>query len=328
MLSIHGIGIFRPENIITNKFLEDLDIGTSNDWIMERVGIKTRRTVLDLDYIKKTKNANTQAAREASLYTNAQTGAKAAIEAVKNAGLKLEDIGMLISGCSDPQYNTPTEAATISAELGIEVPSIDLNSACSSIGAQFHFLNMMGGDLMPEYILLVNSENNTRAVDYSDRTASVLWGDCTTATVVSTKHASKHQVQNSFLDGAPSGNKKVIVERYGHFAQEGKTVQKFAIKKSILLLNHFRENIDPAHAENMKFIGHQANLLMLQSVCRLGEIKEENHYFNVDNYGNTGAAGAVSTLGENIHKLETGDNIVIGVVGAGLTWAGFHLAVK
>jgi 3-oxoacyl-[acyl-carrier-protein] synthase-3 len=328
MVYIHGIGIFRPENVIDNKFLEDLDIGTSNDWIMERVGIKTRRTVLDLDYIRETKNHCTKAAREASIYTNAQTGANAAREAIKNAGIKPEDIGMVISGCSDPQYNTPTEAATIAAEIGIEAPSVDLNSACSSIGVQFHFLNMMNSDMMPDYVLLVNAENNTRHVDYSDRTASVLWGDCTTATVVSTKHASKYFVKNSFLDGAPSGNRKVVVERYSHFNQDGKTVQKFAIKKSMLLINQFRNQMSADDGLDLKFIGHQANLMMLNSVCRLAEIKEGNHYYNVDNYGNTGAAGAVSTLGENIHKLQSGDNLVIGVVGAGLTWAGFHLGVK
>ena len=67
MLYLHAMGNFNPENVITNKFLEDLDIGTSNDWIIERVGIVNRRTVLPLDYIKKTKNADFRAAFEARL---------------------------------------------------------------------------------------------------------------------------------------------------------------------------------------------------------------------------------------------------------------------
>jgi 3-oxoacyl-[acyl-carrier-protein] synthase-3 len=66
MLYLHGMGHFNPENIISNKFLEDLDIGTSNEWILERVGIANRRTVLPLDYIKETKNADFRAAFEAN----------------------------------------------------------------------------------------------------------------------------------------------------------------------------------------------------------------------------------------------------------------------
>ena len=58
MIYLHGIGHFHPENVITNQFLEELDIGTTVDWIMERVGIETRRTILPLDYIRKTKNAD------------------------------------------------------------------------------------------------------------------------------------------------------------------------------------------------------------------------------------------------------------------------------
>lgn len=62
MLYLHAMGHFNPENVISNKFLEDLDIGTTNEWIMERVGIENRRTVLPLDYIVQTRNQNPQAA--------------------------------------------------------------------------------------------------------------------------------------------------------------------------------------------------------------------------------------------------------------------------
>ena len=76
-LHLHGLGHFHPENEISNKLLEELDIGTDNDWIVERVGIRARRTVLSLDYIRQTKNADVRAAAGAALYTNAQLGARA-----------------------------------------------------------------------------------------------------------------------------------------------------------------------------------------------------------------------------------------------------------
>ena len=66
-LYLHGMGHFHPENVITNSFLEEMDIGTTETWIMERVGIHTRRTVLPLDYIKETKNRDPREAFAAGL---------------------------------------------------------------------------------------------------------------------------------------------------------------------------------------------------------------------------------------------------------------------
>jgi len=78
MLYLHSMGHFNPENVLSNKFLEELDIGTTNDWIMERVGIKNRRTVLPLDYIRKTKNVNPLESFAVRQYTNSQMSARAA----------------------------------------------------------------------------------------------------------------------------------------------------------------------------------------------------------------------------------------------------------
>ena len=77
-LHVHGLGHFHPGNEITNQFLEDLDIGTDDKWIMERVGIRSRRTALDLDYIRETRNRDVRAAAEATTVSLAEQGAHAA----------------------------------------------------------------------------------------------------------------------------------------------------------------------------------------------------------------------------------------------------------
>jgi len=74
---VHGIGHFHPENVIDNAFLESLDVGADRSWIIERVGIHTRRTVLPLDYIRTTRNRDPRSNREASLYTDIETGSRA-----------------------------------------------------------------------------------------------------------------------------------------------------------------------------------------------------------------------------------------------------------
>src|SRR5262245_21140352 len=98
MLYFHGFGHFHPENQLDHAFLESLDIGTNDQWIVERVGIRNRRTVLPLDYIRATKNKDLRAAQEAALYSNAETGRRAALVAIERAGIEPKDIGMVIAG--------------------------------------------------------------------------------------------------------------------------------------------------------------------------------------------------------------------------------------
>ncbi|MCA9732316.1 MAG: ketoacyl-ACP synthase III [Deferribacteres bacterium] len=317
---LHGIGHFHPENVIDNKFLEDLDIGTNNEWIIERVGIETRRTVLPLDYIRETHNQDMRAAYEASLYTNAKSGALAAEKAIAAAGISKEDIGLVIAGGCTPEYETPAESATIAGELGLEKPCYDINSACSTFGAHIYNLSMMRPEALPEYILLVIVENSTRSVDYSDRSAAVLWGDASMAAVVSTRVPGPAQIDFSTLTSSPAGWDKVVVHRMHHFTQEGKTVQTFAIKRTIRLYREIEEKFGASH-DKLYFISHQANLRMLESVCSRCNIPDDLHLYNVDKFGNTGATGAPTVLNQNWSKFKPGDAVALIVVGAGLSWS-------
>src|SRR5262245_33087077 len=187
MLYLHGFGHFHPENQLDNAFLESLDIGTNEQWIVDRVGIRNRRTVLPLNYIRTTKNKDIRAAQQAALYTNAETGRRAALMAIERAGIKPTDIGMVIAGGCSPDTCIPAEAAAVAKALGLVVPAFDLHSACSSFGAQCHFLSHMAPAILPDFVLLVTPENTTRITDFSDRSSAILFGDATSAAVVSTK---------------------------------------------------------------------------------------------------------------------------------------------
>ncbi len=327
-LYLHSVGYFHPENVIDNKLLEELDIGTSDEWIVERVGIRTRRTVLPIDYIRTTRNKDVRAGQEAALYNNVETGKRAGLDALAKAGLKPEDIGMVIAGGCSPEMQIPSEANRIAHALGIEAPALDINSACSSFGAQLHLLARMKP--LPRFVLVVNPENTTRVVDYGDRSAAVLWGDATSAAIVSSEVPSRLRVTATMLDSSPAGWNQVTVPNFGHFAQNGSAVQRFAIKTTLLCL----EKLLPAARARaqrtggtVKFVGHQANGLMLDNVIRRAEIPPEHHFHNVFDYGNTGAAGAPSVLGMHWDKLKDGDTVVLVVVGSGLTWAGLQIDV-
>jgi 3-oxoacyl-[acyl-carrier-protein] synthase III len=182
MLYLHGLGHFHPENEFDNAFLESLDIGTTDQWILDRVGIRSRRTVLPLDYIRATKNKDLRGAAEAALYSNAETGRRAGLMAIERAGIQPSDIGMVICGGCSPDHCIPAEASRIARALGIAVPSFDVHAACSTFGAHLHLLDGMGASA-PDYVLVVHPENATRVIDFSDRSTAVLFGDATSARV-------------------------------------------------------------------------------------------------------------------------------------------------
>ncbi len=322
MLYLHGIGHFHPENIIDNAFLTNLDIGVDENWILEHVGIHERRTVLSLEYVAETKNHDARAAADASIYSNAQTGAHAAQLALARAGLSTSDIGLVIAGSCSPQYSIPSEACIIAAELGIVVPAIDLNSACSSFAMQLHFLNSMRPEAMPDFILVVNPENNTRTIDYTDRKTAVLWGDGTVAAVISTKVPAQAEIKFSTYNSDTLGWNKVVIPKGGHFSQQGAAVQTFAIKRTVETINKLWERTANNNSGKPFFIGHQANLRMLQSVCNRAGISNDRHLFNVDRFGNCGAAGAPGVLSQNWESFAPGDELGLVVVGSGLAWGG------
>lgn len=327
MMYLHGIGHYHPETIIDNAFLESLEIGTNDQWIMERVGIRERRTVLDLNYIKETYNKDPKQAEEHAAHRPRDTVYHAAQMALSRANLNPEDIGLVIAGGCSPEFTLPANACVMAATLGITAPAIDLGSACSTFAAQMHFINQMDRDASPDYVLLIQAENWTKTIDYSDRRTAVLIGDATVATIVSKKHISPYQIPHTMLVSDPANWEKVQTPTGRHFYQEGPAVQKFAIKKTIETYRKLQAELT-AEYKTHYFIGHQANLTMLRSVCQKLAIPDENHLFNVDQYGNTGAAGAPTVFSQHWDHFKPGELITLVVVGAGLTWGGLNIEVQ
>jgi 3-oxoacyl-[acyl-carrier-protein] synthase III len=131
------------------------------------------------------------------------------------------------------------------------------------------------------------------------------------------------------LRGDPKGAEKVKVPRFGHFTQMGAEVQKFAIKRGSEVFESLRQGFlsrdSSKKPSDLSFIGHQANLRMLESIVKRCEIASPQHFFNVDRRGNVGAAGAPSVFSENFDHPGLGDAVALAVVGSGLTWSGCTL---
>ncbi len=323
-LHVHSFGHFHPENAVTNTFLKELDIGTDDKWIQERVGIASRRTVLPLEYIKETKNSDVRAATEAAEYTTSDLGVKASELAIKRAGISLSDIGMVIGGSSAPNSVTPADAALVAKGLGLEVPCFDVNSACTTFLVHMHLLNLMKPEALPPFVLISVQDAITQCLDYSDRTSCVLFGDGAAAAVVSTREPGCAEILGTDISSNPGGCESVWVPRTGHFSQDGRNVQMFAIKKS---QREFRRVAD-AHAREdrqLHFVGHQVNLGALTTIAQRCGIPEERHHYNVDQYGNTCAPGCASVVSQKWDDMGVQDDVAMVGVGGGLTWAGYML---
>ena len=127
------------------------------------------------------------------------------------------------------------------------------------------------------------------------------------------------EILGNSIDGSPAGWDKVTIGSNEHFRQDGRTVQMFAIKKTIRVLKKLQQEFaDPDR--RLHFVGHQANLRMLDAVCQRCEIPEELHHSSVVDFGNTGAAGAPGVVSMRWDEWQPGDDVALVGVGSGLTW--------
>jgi 3-oxoacyl-[acyl-carrier-protein] synthase-3 len=179
--------------------------------------------------------------------------------------------------------------------------------------------------------LVVNPENTTRTVDYADRATAVLWGDATSAAIVSSAEPARARIVETTLASSPAGAGTVTIPRFGHFVQDGSAVQRFAIKttQSCLeaLLPAARARLAQTRGR-LHFVGHQANLLVLESVARRAELAPDEQWHNVVLHGNTGAAGAPSVLSQHWEELGDGDSVIVAVVGSGLSWSSLRIDIE
>lgn len=324
MLYLHGVGHFHPDTVIDNDFLCSLDIGVDPEWIEERVGIRERRTTMCLDYIRHTKNLDTRAAAEGSTVSPVKMAQEAANKALHRSGLEASAIRMAIAGGCCPEMLIPAEACRVAAVLGLQAVAFDVTAACASFAAQVHFISKMRPELLPDFILLLSVEAFTRTINYSDRRDAILFGDAASAVIVSPRVPSAARIVASSFETDPSGQNQITIRAGGHFAQDGHRVQLFAVRKTVEMVQQMRSARNGNSERQEFFIGHQANLRMLEAVCGRLNIAPGSHLSNVERFGNCGAAGAPSVLSENWEKLGPCD-VNVAVVGSGLSWGALRI---
>jgi len=174
VLHILGIGECHPENVIDNKFLEDLDIGSSGDWIIDKIGIRERRTNLPLDYIRDTKNVDPRKSFDLMEMTPTEMGAKASEVALERAGVSAGEVGLVICNCCTPYMTVPSEAQRIARAIGSSGVAYDVFTACPAFALHLDHIHKCKEGELPDFILCVSTASLTHKVNYNERSDSAI----------------------------------------------------------------------------------------------------------------------------------------------------------
>ena len=330
-VQISSMGHRHSPYLIPNDFFESLSIGTTSDWINKRTGINQRYSCLSQQTIRDlhANNTTVQKLRSRGLVPFIADMAKEPWEEMlerknqREGGRSPFNPQVVISGCSVPDYDIPANAALIASRLNLQSMVFDVNSACSSFVTDLMTAQALLQVGQYENAAIFNIERYSTRMDFTDRSSCILFGDggtCTLIEEIKPNNARGLEIIGIMMESDPKGATHVSIPVDKDFSQNGRQVQKFAISKTI----EISKKILACNGLSVKnvsyFVGHQANLRMLQtSIEKLG-ITADKHLYNIDRYGNQGAAGAPSVLSENWDRFKSGDLILTAVVGSGLTW--------
>lgn len=319
MLHVLGVGYFHPPGEIGNQFIEKLEVGTNEQWILEKIGIVTRRTTLPLEYIRETKNTEPQRARAVASMGPLEMALRACEMALDRAGITPQQIGMVVCNCCAPDETAPVLSQRVSQRLGIDAPAFDVMTACPAFALHVDFIANFREDELPEYVLCFASAALTQHVNYCDRSDGAIWGDGASAYVLSARHPGKLRVIDTHFAADPTRASAVVVDNYRHFHQDGRAVRDFSVRQTVRLIKRLEDQYQLDWSKDI-FIGHQANATMLQQITNNRGIPEKQHWHNAERIGNQAASGAPACLAEHWEEIAPGQRICVAVVGAGLSW--------
>jgi 3-oxoacyl-[acyl-carrier-protein] synthase-3 len=304
---------------LTNADLEKI-VETSDDWITTRTGIKQRHKAAEHEYT--------------SLF-----GSKAALQALERAGLKPEDIDIIICATTTPDQIMPSTGALIQAQIGANnAAGMDVFAACSGFLYGLTMVESMIRTGQIRYALVIGAEVLTKYVDYTDRSTCVIFGDGAGAAVVApvpegkgilaTKIRSDGRYEEQLY--APGGGTKhgtthkTIDDRMHFFKMKGNELFKVAVRSMAEISAEMLEKAGYTVDDVDLVIPHQANQRITDAVAsRLG-VPAEKVYSNIAEHGNTSSASIPIALDECIEsgKIREGSLVLLTAFGGGVTWGG------
>ncbi len=306
---IAGTGSYLPEKILTNADLEKI-VETSDEWIVERTGIKARHI----------------AHAEENAVTMADEAGRKALEA---AGLTPADLDMIIVTSTTPHMVFPSTACLLQEKWGISgCPAFDLNAtACAGFMYGFSIADQFIRTGNAKHIMVIGSEVMSRIIDWNDRSTCVLFGDGAGAVVLSASdepgvlsthlHADGNHKEVLYLPLGTSNTPNIETVQ-----MQGNALFKLAVN---LLGDLFDETLKANHLDKSEIdwlVPHQANIRIIQAMAKKLNLSMDRVTITLDKQGNTSSASIPLALDEAIRdgRIQRGQLLMMEGIGGGLAW--------
>jgi 3-oxoacyl-[acyl-carrier-protein] synthase-3 len=309
-VSITGLGCFVPERVLTNAELSTL-VDTSDEWIMERTGIRERRIASD-----------EQAMSDLAL--------PAAREALAKAGVEPKDIDLVIVATVTPDMMFPTTSALIADALGAtEAAAYDLLAGCTGfMYAIAQAYGMLAGGLA-QRALVVGGDVLSKILDWEDRSTLVLFGDGAGAVVMERVERGGFLGFELGADGGggehlwlPGSGSRKFDDPESFVKMNGREVFKFATRVMVSSAEKLLDRCGLTIEDVDVYVPHQANVRIIDHAARKLGVPDERVVVNVDRYGNTSSGSIPLALADAAAdgRLRPGELVLMTGMGAGLTW--------
>lgn len=319
--AITGVQGFLPDYILTNEELSTM-VDTSDEWIMERIGIKERRILKEPGK------------------GSSDLGAGAVKLLLEKTKTLPDDVDLLVCATVTPDMQFPATANIISDKVGIKNAfSFDIAAGCSG----FLFALVTASKYVEtgqfKKVIVVGAEKMSSIVDYTDRATCPIFGDGAGAVLLEPV-TNGLGIIDSILKVDGSGRTHLhqkaggsikpasheTVDAREHFIyQEGQAVFRYAVSRMADVSVEMMEKHNIAPKDLAWFVPHQANMRIIEATARRMGIEREQVMINIQRYGNTTAATLPLCLWEWESQLKKGDNIILSAFGAGFTWGAIYL---
>ena len=321
--AITGIHAWVPEYRLTNGELAEM-VDTSDEWIMQRVGIKERR-ILKGDGLG-----------------SSDLGEQAVKGLLEKTNTSPQEIDLLICATTTPDMPFPATATIICDKTGIQNAfSFDLNAACSG----FLFALQTGAEFIQsgryKKVIVVGADKMSSIVDYTDRTTCALFGDAAGAVLLEPAPVSDNVgIIDHILRSDGAGRKFLHMKAGGsckppsyetinareHFVyQEGQSVFKFAVSNMADVAVEIMEKNNLKSEDIAWLVPHQANMRIIEATGKRIGLPPEKVMINIQRYGNTTAATIPLCIWEYEKMLKKDDVLILAAFGGGFSWGSIYL---
>jgi 3-oxoacyl-[acyl-carrier-protein] synthase-3 len=319
--AITGVGGYLPEYILTNDELSTM-VDTTDEWIMTRIGIKTRR-------ILKGEGKGTS-----------DMGAAAINELFAKTGTRPDEIDLIICCTVTHDMMFPATANIIADKVGIKNAfGFDINAACSSFLYGMTVAQKFIESGSHKKVVVVGSDKMSAITDFTDRATCAIFGDGAAAILMEPNYEGLG-VQDSILRSDGVGRKhlfmkaggscypasiETVTNREHYIYQEGQAVFKWAVSNMADTTLELMEKNNLKGEDIAWLVPHQANLRIIDATANRANVEREKVMVNIEKYGNTTSGTLPLCLWDYEKQLKKGDNIIFAAFGGGFTWGALYL---